>query len=628
MRWPFVSKESFSAQDPGRVRLRLGLRALFATALSALAVFPLASALGVPSTAAYPGVMLAMSGAVAVNEPARGARRTMLLMPLCAGIALLLGTILAPHLWERVAVLGVVVFCAVWARRFGPRGFALGMVSFMAYFMGVFFSAPLKLGPALIGGVLIAFAITALVRLVLVPDDPAAVVSHARSSFRALIALILEQLPGVLSEPHEPRRLLESMRSLRRAALQFAEQLDAAENQEAADAWRDAVAEEELAVELALDALRALKPFDLHRPVIAALHAARGAMVRPSQGHKERFESLLSKLRQEAPADARAPLHALCLALHEVAVRRDVPLVEELRMTGTGVLPLQKLRPAEPGHLRPTTRLAIQAALATTLAAVAGHLLSTVRWYWAVIACFVVFNSAATAGDAFVRAWQRTLGTAAGIVAGFAAVEAARRHQRVEVGLLFVCIFLGFYAFRRSYFWLVVCITALIAVFYSLVGRFTPGVLFLRLEETVIGAALAVLVASFILKQPTVERARDAMEKELRAARALLDGLGVVPLPELRLLAREHDRALLDAVQASDLLRSPPLARAHARAAAEVHAAVVLGHRTRLLAREALRGEADDDLTHRAGELRAQVSDDFQRMSSWSSQTISERANG
>jgi uncharacterized membrane protein YccC len=589
----------------------MGLRAVLATGLSALLIFPLATAFGVPAAAAYPGVMLAMSAAVALNEPERAARVTMALLPVAGAVALLLGTLLAPHDRIRVAVLGVVVFFAVWARRFGPRGFALGMVAFMAYFVGVFFAVPLRLLPEMGAGVVLAFAVNAFVQVALVPNDPTAVVAHARRSLRALLGLILREMPKLLDGEEIPRRLSEQ---LRRSALQFDEQLDAAENQDAADLWRDAVVEEELAIEAGIQAVRALRPQanEVRRAVSAALHAARTAVRRPSAGHEQRFERLLNILRREAPEPARAPLHDLCVALHEIARQRDVPDPSELRMTGTGVLPLQKLPPPEPGRLRPTTRLAIQAAIATTLAALAGHLLSSQRWYWAVIASFVVFNSAATAGDALVRAWNRTLGTAAGIGAGFAAVEAAHRHRRVEVGFLFVCIFLGFYAFRRSYFWLVVCITALIAVFYSLVGRFTPGILFLRLEETVIGAAIAVLVASFILTQPTVERAQRAVEEELRAARGVLEGLSL-PAKELRARARAHDRALLDVVLAADLLQAPVVARTQRGPALPLHQVVLLGHRTRLLARQALRGEGsfEDDARRLSAELPAQVSDDF-----------------
>ena len=46
---------------------------------------------------------------------------------------------------------------------------------------------------------------------------------------------------------------------------------------------------------------------------------------------------------------------------------------------------------AEPDRLRPHTRQAIQVAVATALAILAGNLLSETRWYWAYITALVVF---------------------------------------------------------------------------------------------------------------------------------------------------------------------------------------------------------------------------------------------
>ncbi len=148
-------------------------------------------------------------------------------------------------------------------------------------------------------------------------------------------------------------------------------------------------------------------------------------------------------------------------------------------------------------------------------------------------------------------------------LAGLAAVEALGGHVRAEVAVLFACIFGGFYAFRRSYLFLVVCFTALIALFYSLVGRFTPGILLLRLEETTLGAAIAVVIATVVLRAPTTSRVRDSVAGELRAIRNVLDALSGEPLDPatLRRRSREHDRALLDLLDAYELLRAPPIRR-------------------------------------------------------------------
>ena len=49
----------------------------------------------------------------------------------------------------------VVVFIAVYVRRFGPRGTALGMVTFMAYFFSLYLQAKFAELPWLIGATVV-----------------------------------------------------------------------------------------------------------------------------------------------------------------------------------------------------------------------------------------------------------------------------------------------------------------------------------------------------------------------------------------------------------------------------------------------------------------------------------------
>ena len=60
-----------------------------------------------------------------------------------------------------------------------------------------------------------------------------------------------------------------------------------------------------------------------------------------------------------------------------------------------------------PQGLLPTTRQAVQASVAASLAIVTGDLVSPARWYWAVIAAFVVFAGTNTWGDTLTKGWQR-----------------------------------------------------------------------------------------------------------------------------------------------------------------------------------------------------------------------------
>ena len=51
-----------------------------------------------------------------------------------------------------------------------------------------------------------------------------------------------------------------------------------------------------------------------------------------------------------------------------------------------------------------------------SIALVVGRWISDTRWFWAVLAAYLVIAPATTRGEIIVRAWRRTLGTVAGVV--------------------------------------------------------------------------------------------------------------------------------------------------------------------------------------------------------------------
>ena len=76
----------------------------------------------------------------------------------------------------------------------------------------------------------------------------------------------------------------------------------------------------------------------------------------------------------------------------------------------------------------------------TVAAAVAigvGEAISAARWYWAVLAAFVVFAGTVSVGETLNRAWGRTGGTVVGILAGIAVVRVVRGNDALELALIF-----------------------------------------------------------------------------------------------------------------------------------------------------------------------------------------------
>src|SRR6185437_5398205 len=68
--------------------------------------------------------------------------------------------------------------------------------------------------------------------------------------------------------------------------------------------------------------------------------------------------------------------------------------------------------------LRPTTRQAIQVSVAAALCIITGEMVSPSRWYWAVIAAFVIFAGTNSWGETLTKGWQRLLGTVLGVPCG------------------------------------------------------------------------------------------------------------------------------------------------------------------------------------------------------------------
>ncbi|MEV5987989.1 FUSC family protein [Streptomyces sp. NPDC052051] len=124
----------FTAPDPGLFRLRVSLRAVLGIGL-AVAVCELA---GLSRPASITGGLAALLALFTVTDPTvRRQAVTTALLPVVGLPVLALASTLhgAPVL--RDAAWLAVVFAGVYARRWGPRGHALGVFAFMAFFIAL-----------------------------------------------------------------------------------------------------------------------------------------------------------------------------------------------------------------------------------------------------------------------------------------------------------------------------------------------------------------------------------------------------------------------------------------------------------------------------------------------------------
>ncbi|MCZ0991206.1 hypothetical protein O1M54_46905 [Streptomyces diastatochromogenes] len=115
-----------------------------------------------------------MAATFAIREKQRSQQA----VTLALGLPVALASVSLSALLNQWVVVGdvffvVLIFCAVYGRRFGDRGTALGLIGFQIYFLSLFVHATTSALPGLYGVIAVAFVCSAVARFVLLPQTPA-----------------------------------------------------------------------------------------------------------------------------------------------------------------------------------------------------------------------------------------------------------------------------------------------------------------------------------------------------------------------------------------------------------------------------------------------------------------------
>jgi uncharacterized membrane protein YccC len=423
------------------------------------------------------------------------------------------------------------------------------------------------------------------VRFVLIRDRPALDLQRFVRSFRKTVAIVLWELTDI---PERPRMTRALLRRLRREADRLNDSALAVEDllTRCQPALRLRIFDLELAADRVISAVRQVVEsgalgHEARREVRNALIAAHAAVRHGDSSARQLMQEHLEHLRGSMSGTPEAHHDALRFSnsitdLVEAAAQLPDDLPR--RTPGQAAAPKPATGPQQQPPvkgLHPSTRQAIQVTVASVLAMAVGHAVSSERWYWAVITAFVTFTRTRTLGETLLRGWSRVLGTVLGVVAGLVLAGFVSGHQLVEMVSLFVCIFCGFYLIRISYAWMVFWFTAMLSVLYSLLGRFSPGLMYLRIEETLIGAGIGVITATLLLPEGTTAHIRATAKQVLAAVCTYLDEAVVNRSTEsdpARLIdsARELDARLRDLRTAARPLTGP-FVRFAPRTARTVH---------------------------------------------------------
>lgn len=553
--------------DPGLLRLRMATRTTAALGCSLLALYVLTRATGQPLTVALLGVVITMVASRSVNEPdPRQQRITMALLPVPAAVAITAAAVLASHRVVSDAVFVVVVFAAAYIRRFGARGRALGMVAFMSYFFTLYLRARISELPWMIGAVAVGTVCTFVMTTYVMPDRPERVLRATVRALRARMAIVVDTTAeavhtGRLDERRRRRMRARTLR-LNETALMVQSQIE--DKADPATLWPGVTAEQlapwlldaELAIEWVATAGRRAAALASENPgaipartraaLVDALSTLGRAIRLPEPDGLRRAADQAQRLLDEQCRPAvsadddpgEAAVRRLALAIVNAATATsDVRAIVDRAATrgplasadserppaSGGALADEPTEEAQPAGLRPTTRQAVQVSVAASLAIVAGELVSPARWYWAVIAAFVIFAGTNSWGETLTKGWQRLLGTLLGVPCGVLVATLLAGDKTAALAGIFVCLFCAFYFMTVTYSLMTFWITTMLALLYGLLGQFSFGVLMLRIEETAIGAVIGATVAIVVLPTHTRAAIRDDTRTFLAGLSVLID---------------------------------------------------------------------------------------------------------
>ena len=350
------------------------------------------------------------------------------------------------------------------ARRAARARGTLGTIVLISYAIGLVTRQPLDTLPQRLIVLCVGAASAALIRLVLLPENPQRELDRLRRDIRVAISRVIGEIREALRAGGWTRltqhRLQDRMERL--AAMLIMAQTRIAAMSPSPEGLALHLLEVGLATQRTVrTARRDLGP-ESARPMLT--HAATELQSALGQGHLP------------APLDD-----------NPVPLAHAFAVMTRLMGTTSWAGPVLETAPALPGPA--AVRPAVQAMLAVSLAVIAGHLVST-RWYWASFAAFVMFQGTRSRGESIRKITQFMVGTLAGVAAGMAVAEALSGHELAMIAGILIAVFFAFQAFGAAYGAMVFWITIILGLMFGLLGASPRELLVVRLEEaaTLVGA--------------------------------------------------------------------------------------------------------------------------------------------
>jgi hypothetical protein len=538
------------------------------------------------------GAIVGLIASAGVQEPkAKSQAITFLILPIPIVSALALGIGIGDHRVVALVVIALVLALGTYIRRFGPRGFLAGQLLFIGYFVGFSLHSAVTVGDLgwLAAEVGVGLGVVIVVRFVLFYPHPGRALERTRRSFdaraRRVSSLALELFDTGQLDPGRVRRMHRQLIRLNEAALMIDAQLGDP-GAVPGDASGQLLHQRLFDVELALTNIARFAetmarldfPAEQRREVCLALFDLASGDNEGAKAHADTLMHLLHTAEHSPEVEDRTAavvVHRfagsvidLCAAMtqwmalgttdtEKSTFESSVVLLGGWLPGSANVSSTASLeggrRWGEGAGLARYSRNAIQIGVAAGLSIILGDLISPQRYYWAVLAAFIAFMGAHNAGEQIRKALFRVGGTVIGIGVGSLLVSAVGHHTLWSIVIVLVSLFLGLYLIRITYALFAIAITVTVSQLYQQLGEFTNSLLLVRLEETALGAAVAIVVVMLVLPLHTRQVLRVALREHVKAVGQLVDHATarlMGPVDEIDSMLRSDARAVDAAYQA------------------------------------------------------------------------------
>ena len=554
----FEFRDWLLANDPALSRLRMGSRVTLSIVLSFVILYAISTLIVPLPVASYGlGIVLSIEGGVAVRD--KGSMRQLITRLLgCLASVVVVGIAAALESQRIVSdfIFLVVIFLASSGRVYGPRGFAIGMFAFTSYFMGSYFHPKMAELPLVVIGPVVSALVSHWVRAVLLPDNWRRDLLRSLESVRGRINQILFKLAALAADGKIEEADRQELRQLEERLKEVVLMAESFIPRPPGGVFDGASAP---AAELAI------RLFDAHLAAESAIVLSFQSPPSFALVHAviEDDKAVLSdEEKAVADKDGQPQGETVRALLWLAAARRQ--LMETIdagrRANFAEIASVDEISTAAPIDFslkNPLIRSALQITLAAAIAMTLGLALSRERWFWAVLASFLVFTNTNSRGDTAIKALQRSIGTLFGIAFGLVLATLLAGHPAIAIAVSVVCIFLAFFFLQISYATMTFFISIVLCLVYGMMGVLTFDLLKLRLEETVIGAVAGTLVAFLVLPARTRGALDTAIAKWFDALKELLSAVSEKKSqPELIVISQKVDACYRDITLAARPLGS------------------------------------------------------------------------